>query len=342
MDVDQARKVARALKGALAGVVATHRNEMSLGSILVRYRDRRLSQLRRGAVMGRALETTLAPLAYRALAEITRREIGYVIDELADRAPIHANRVLAYTKSFFNWAVGRGYLEQSVAAAVSKPTRERARERTPSLQEIAEIWSAASELGYPFGPVVRLLILTSARRDEVGAIRVGELDLGESPTGPVWTIPAERSKNGRSIRVPLSPPARAVLVEALDARKVAGDYAFTTTGRSSVSGWSRAKRRLDDIIAARRKERGEGDVAPWRFHDLRRSFATLACDVLHIDPAVADRCLNHVGASTTSTVSRIYARNEMFDQRRDALVRWSVLVKEATDRAAVQGSASKR
>ena len=70
-------------------------------------------------------------------------------------------------------------------------------------------------------------------------------------------------------------------------------------------------------------------MAPWRIHDFRRSFATGACDHLRIDPVVADRCLNHVGASTTSTVARVYGRSEMIAQRRDALERWAALVTDA-------------
>jgi integrase len=325
MGVEQARKVAGALKGALAGVAASDGDEGSVGAIFLRYKTRRLSQLRKGAVMGRALEATLAPLKTRPMAEVTRREISFVIDELADRAPIHGNRVLSYTKAFFNWAVGRGYIEQSAANAIPKPTRERTRERTPTLAEVTEIWLAAGDLGYPFGPIVRLLILTAARRDEVGALRVAELNLEAEPLEVCWTIPADRSKNGRSIRTPLAPLAARVVSEALEMREIESVYLFSTTGRSSVSGWSTAKRRLDDLLAARRATRGEGPFESWRFHDLRRSFATHACDVLHVDPAVVDRCLNHVGSSTTSTVSRIYARNELFDQRRDALTRWATL-----------------
>lgn len=104
---------------------------------------------------------------------------------------------------------------------------------------------------------------------------------------------------------------------------------FSTNDENSVSGWSKAKLRLDREIAVIRAKRGDAAMAPWRFHDLRRSFATNACDVLQIDPAVADRCLKHVGASTTSTISRVYGRNEMFEQRRDALRKWSAFFGEA-------------
>jgi integrase len=248
---------------------------------------------------------------------------------MADRAPIHANRVLAYLKAFFGWAVGRGYLETSPAAGISKPSREVTRDRTPSVDEVAEIWEAAGDLGYPFGPAIQLLVLTASRRDEVGDIRLAELSIGSDGQGGCWTLPPSRSKNGRAIRTPIVPAAGRVLQAALIARTVEGPYVFSTTGWSPVSGWSRAKARIDAIIQIRRGERGILESMPaWRFHDLRRAFATAACDQLQIDPAIADRCLNHVGASTTSVISRVYARNELFDQRREALERWARLLEQ--------------
>jgi integrase len=299
----------------------------SVGRLLERYQARRLSQLRKGKVMGRAICVALEPMKHREAATLTRREIGEIVDAMADRAPIHANRVLAYLKAFFGWAVGRGYLEINPAAGISKPSREVTRDRTPSLPEIREIWDAAGQLAYPFGPAIRLLVLTAARRDEVGGMCVDEISHAPGADDAVWTLPAARSKNGRAIRNPIVPSARQVLADALAARPDGVQLVFTTTGRTAISGWSRAKERLDGLILAQRKERGiETPMPPWRFHDLRRAFATAASDILLIDPVIADRCLNHVGASTTSVVSRIYSRNELFEQRRDALERWAALV----------------
>ena len=302
-----------------------HETLATVGQVLKHYREGRLSYLRKGHVMGLALEGALASIRHRRITSITRRELAIVVDGIADRAPIHANRSLAYMKAFFNWTVGRGYIEHNPAAAISKPSRERTRERTPSLAELLEIWEAAGELGYPFGPTVRLLLLTAARRDEIGAMRLVELDLPPDAKEGCWNLPAGRSKNGRAIRVPLAPLARSVLESALLLRFAESPFVFTTVGDHPISGWSRAKTRLDRIIARNRRATGQipESMTPWRFHDLRRSFATHACDILRIDPAVTDRCLNHVGASTTSVVSRVYARNEMFDQRREALTQWS-------------------
>jgi integrase len=344
--VARARELVAKLKATFDPPADEEPAALTVAKLLDRYDARRLSQLRKRRVMLRAITVALAPMRYREASELTRRDISEIVDNMADRAPIHANRVLAYLKAFFGWAAGRGYLEANPAIGIAKPTREVTRDRTPSVDEVVEIWDAAGDLGYPFGQVIRLLVLTASRRDEVGAMRVAELDLPCDGDEGCWTLPEGRSKNGRAIRMPLAPLARRVVAEALASRTVDSEFLFSTTGKTPVSGWSRAKTRIDKLIRKRRRRRGVlADMPPWRFHDLRRTFATAACDVLQIDPAVADRCLNHVGASTTSTVSRIYGRNEMFQQRRDALVGWAELLTAAIgksetspDQAAAEGS----
>jgi integrase len=327
VSVGDVRQLVGRLKASFDPPVPSEPAVLTVEVLLERYEARRLTQLRTGRVMGMAIRCALGPLSHRDATTLGRRDISEIVDAMADRAPIHANRVLAYLKAFFGWAVGRGYLEASPAAGISKPSREITRDRTPSVDEVAEIWEAAGELGYPFGPAIQLLVLTASRRDEVGDIRLAELSIGPDGQGGCWTLPPGRSKNGRAIRMPIVPAAGRVLQAAITARTVEGPFVFSTTGRSPVSGWSRAKARIDAIIQIRRGERGILEAMPaWRFHDLRRAFATAACDVLQIDPAIADRCLNHVGASTTSVISRVYARNELFEQRREALERWAELL----------------
>jgi integrase len=326
--VETAREGARRVKRQSRATLGE--DELTIRDLLDLYDRRRLSQLRRGVGTLRSLEAGLSRLMDRDAILITRRDITLVVDHIADRAPVHANRTLAYIKAFFSWAVGRGYLEINPAAALANPIREVARDRTPDLSELAEIWKAAGALGYPFGHAIRLLMLTASRRDEVGCMRVQELE--HHADGELcWTLPSDRSKNGRAIRTALPALAREVLEEALRARPTNSPFVFTRNGARPISGWSKAKVRLDAYIEQNRSDVGieMQSMAPWRIHDLRRSFATLACEVLMVNPAVADRCLNHVGASTTSTISRIYGRNEMFDQRRDALRRWAALLESA-------------
>lgn len=294
----------------------------ALRVLLERYRRLRLSQLRSGGPTYRSLRHGLRDLLDRDVASITRRDISEAIFAVAETAPSHANRILAYTKALFGWAVGHGYLDANPAASVSRPVREKPRERTPTLQELAAIWRGADLLSYPWGPIVKLLILLAARRQEVGSMRVNELSLPPGGGG-FWTIPAERSKNGRAIRIPLSPLARQAVDDALVLRidDEKSPWLFSTTGKTPVSGWSKAKASLDRAIAW-----GDVKVAVWRFHDFRRAFATNCCDHLDAPPALVDRCLNHVGASTTSTVGRVYERSELYEQRKALLERWEALL----------------
>jgi integrase len=119
--------------------------------------------------------------------------------------------------------------------------------------------------------------------------------------------------------------AKEVLADALSRSPQGSPWVFSTNGLVPVSGWSKAKRRIDEIIArARRLRDTEAHmIEPWRLHDFRRSFATIAAEELHVEPGVADRCLNHVGSATTSMVARVYGRGEMFGARAKALDLWA-------------------
>lgn len=340
--VAEARSFANRIKASFAPADPQQEQAFTVHHLFELYRARRLSQLRKGEVIGRTIEAGLSRLMAYEPSEITRRLIAQEIDAVAMRAPIQANRTLAYAKAFFSWAVGRGYLEANPAASITRPVKERVRERTPTLEELAGIWHSAGRLGYPFGPAIQLLILTAARRDEVGNMRVEELDLTGSESVGVWVLPAARSKNGRSIRNPLAPLARSILEDALQRRPDGSRWVFSTTGDRAISGWSKAKQRLDQAIAAARRVADQPPIEPWRLHDLRRAFATAACDLLDVDPAVADRCLNHVGASTTSTVARVYGRSELFLQRKDALTRWAELLQEALAKGSTPSDATSK
>lgn len=311
----------------------------TLRELLDLYAAAKLAQLRRGGDAKRSIERALAKYMGRDPETLTHRDISAAIDKMALKAPIGANRALAYVNAFFAWATPR-HIKSNPAKEITKPSAEAPRDRTPMLPELVEIWKAAGELGFPFGPAVRLLVATAMRREEIGGMMLSEIDLSDADC-TVFTLPAARSKNKRALRVPLSSLARGVLEEAMadDDRPEGAQLVFTTTGNSVISGWSKAKRKLDATIAANRTkaaaEKGVEPEAlePWRLHDLRRSFATLACDVLHVDPAVCDRVLNHVGASTSTTVSRVYGRSEMFDQRRAALFAWGDLLRRQLESA---------
>ena len=250
----------------------------------------------------------------RRLADITRRDILALVDDVVDDgARTTANRVVAALKAFFNWTVGRGILSASPAIGVEKPTVETSRDRVLSDDELRRLWRACDEIGNPFGPMVKLLLLTGARREEVRSMTDGELDL----KARAWTLPATRTKNARQHEVHLSGAALAVLKASPRVRNPAG-FVFCTNGTTAASGFSRAKQRIDALMAA------EATIAPWRFHDLRRTVAT-GMARLGVQLPVVERCLNHVSGSFAG-VAGVYQRHQFKLERIAAFNAWENFV----------------
>ena len=238
----------------------------------------------------------------------------------------------------------RGLIESSPAATVKKPSKERTRDRYHTLTELIEIWNAMGELGYPFGPLYRLLTVLPMRREEIAAMPVSELDLapGGNPDDAVWLLPAERTKRGNALRVPLSPLARKLIVEAMASpdRPARSPYVFSMTGDTSVSVYSKAKRRLEAIIQEKRELAAKADdreavpMVHWTMHDMRTTFSTLACEVLGAEISVVDRILNHVATATTSKIMRVYNKSELFDARKRVLREWADLIEREVAKGA--------
>jgi integrase len=261
----------------------------------------------------RTLRRDLAELLDTAVAGITVSDLATIVDRKAGSAPIMANRLVAALKPFWRWMASRGHCAQDAADRLDKPARERARDRVLSPAELGAIWSACGLVGGPWSALFKLLILTAQRREEVAAMRWVELDLAQG----LWRIPAERTKTGRPHTVHLSGLAVEVLT-GLKRVPGTGELVFSTTGVTPMSGFSKAKARLDALSG----------ISNWRLHDLRRTAVTAMAD-LGVDATVADRVLNHVGAGTMGTVKRVYQRSELLDQRKDALERWSAYVVKA-------------
>jgi integrase len=188
------------------------------------------------------------------------------------------------------------------------------RDRVLTDAEVGAIWRASGAMGLPFGPLLRLLLLTAQRREEVAALRWSEL----SADLTTWTLPAARAKNGKAHVVHLAEPARAILASV--PRIVGQDLVFSVTGTTAPSGFSKAKIALDAGIA---KELG-AQIAGWRFHDFRRTAVTWLAGA-GFPPHVADRLLNHVGGSIQG-VAAIYQRSEFLAERKAALAAWSAHV----------------
>ena len=175
--------------------------------------------------------------------------------------------------------------------------------------ELRNIWLAADKLGGPFAALVKLLMLTGQRRDEVARMTWSEVDLDAR----LWTLPKERSKNGQPHDIPLSEPAVAIL-ESLP--RIGDTFVLTTDGKTAASNYSANKRRLDALLPA--------DMPPWWLHDLRRTAAS-GMARLGINLPVIEKVLNHSSGSFGGIVG-VYQRHNFSDEKRHALERWGAHV----------------
>lgn len=237
------------------------------------YAEQRLSTLRTGAEVRRAVEKhAYPPWAQRPISEICPSDGRELTRTLCKNFPTMANRIRSYLVTFFKWAVDEEILEASPFASIKRPAKEVKRDRVLSNSEIRPIWQACGELG-AFGRAFKFMLATGQRRSEVGEMTWNEIDRA----GRLWTIPRERAKADRSHEVPLSDLAMSILDEC----PKLGDFVFTTGGNRPISGWSKAKDTLDRLALDKLKEiaNERGDDAPatfvdWRLHDLRRTCAT--------------------------------------------------------------------
>jgi integrase len=240
----------------------------------------------------------LPVLGRRPLSEIGRADLLRVIDEVSDRAPVTARRVFGRLHRLFKWHVGRGNIAANPLADAPKPGQETKRDRVLSDAELKTVWDAANE--GPICSAIRLLILTGARRSEIGDLRWSEID------GDTIRLRGERTKNGDPHTIPLSPPARAIL-DTLP-RIYGSAFVFTTTGDTPISGWSVAKRRLPEL-----KE-------PWTIHDLRRTVAT-GLQKLGATLQTIEAVLGHTSGSRSGVVG-VYQRHSFDAEKRAALDAW--------------------
>lgn len=269
----------------------------------------------------RALRYAFAPYLKKPAAKLSRAEVIAVLDGMS---PQMALSTKAYGNACFTWALSRERVKLNPFAGRLVAANITSRDRVLSDSEVAEIVAATTASSYPFGPFFRIALLTLQRRDEVAGMRWSEI----SPDLSTWTIPGARMKNSKPHDVHLAEAAR-TLLRSLP-RLANGDLVFTTTGKTPISGFSRAKAMLDAAIIAARsnaaKEQGKEPepLTPWRLHDLRRTgVSTMAA--LGIDSIVADKILAHKPAKLKG-VAAVYQRHEFAKERRMALEAWAAHV----------------
>lgn len=259
------------------------------------------------AEVSRHLSVHWASLKPLPVQKINRSLVAAKLEEIAQQnGPIAANRARATLSALYSYALGMGIADHNPVVGTLKSGVETSRDRVLSDREIAVIWNACKDNDY--GRIVRTLLLTAQRRDEVGKMNWSEVDLESA----VWALPAERTKNGRPHEVPLSEQTVVLLSQTprvLNRRPIFG------AGSDGFSGWSKAKVELDSRIKA-----ALPSITPWRIHDLRRTAATGMAN-LGVPPHVIEAVLNHVSGSRAG-VAGIYNRATYLDEKREALKHW--------------------
>jgi integrase len=227
--------------------------------------------------------------------------------------PIEANRALAAVRKLFNWALSRDIIAVSPCTGVKPPSAENARDRVLTDDELRLVWQAAEQMGYPFGPVVQMLVLTGQRRDEVRKMTWDEVDLERR----LWKLAAGRTKNNKPHDVPLSAPVVAIL-ESLP-RIVGSRLVFTLDGVRPAASLSYHKSRLDALSG----------VSSWVLHDLRRTCAS-GLARLGVNLPVIEKLLNHSSGSFAGVVG-VYQRHDFGAEKAKALEVWGSFVSALVD-----------
>ena len=301
---------------------------------------------RRAAVDAQEIKRTIVrQWGPRPIGSIAPADVRSLIEQLRTR-PYEMRNCWSHVTALFKSAVHDGLIEASPAASLSKKhlfrgTKIAPRQRVLNDNEIAALWQASGALGYPHGPLYRLLLLTGTRLNEAAKARWEEFDpeirrqLREASGKPIewsaidsskkrWIVPAARFKSGSDHIVPLTDDALHI-IENLP-RFPGCDWLFSVKGRLPPAGFGKVKRRLDKLMieALRKTAREQGDdpdrvkLADWVNHDLRRVVrSNLAA--LKVPDHVAEMCLGH----GRKGLQRVYDQHEYLNEQRDALTQWA-------------------
>jgi integrase len=227
--------------------------------------------------VARIIKADILPvLGSRALSQTTRADWVGLVNTKKAKAQAMAALIYRVVSAFTNYAEAAGWIEQAPlprrgSAVLAPPPR--ARDRVLSDDELTRVWQAAGTLNARGRALVRLLVLTGARRNEVAGLHPGEIDVPPAAreTGAAWKLPSHRAKNGKGYTIPLCPLALSELS--------ACNYHPLT------AGFSKLKLQLD----------AASGVTGWVLHDLRRTVRT-GLSKLGIAREISEAAINHIGS----------------------------------------------
>jgi integrase len=289
------------------------RANQTFGSLAQLYLERQARELRSNSLKAvvYAITKNWAPFNRVPVDQITRRMIAERLEQITQESgPVAANRARAKLAAFYTWAGKAGLIECGNPVTFTIKNKERPRQRALEDHELRAIWQHAGDDAY--GKIVRILMLCGQRRTEIGAMRWGEITVGEQ--GAVLTLPDVRSKTGQRHILPLTRE----VVDIIESMPRVGDHVFGGA-KVGFDDFSRSKRLLDARVA----EALGAPVADWHLHDLRRTVRTRMVETLRVPVNVAEAILNH----TPPGIHKVYDVGVYTEQKREALEKWAAYLR---------------
>jgi Arm DNA-binding domain len=317
---------------------AARERENSFAAVAEDFIARHVSKTRKGAEVERDIRREFIDRwGDRPITDITRHDVMAVIDAAVDRgAPYQAHNLLGYVRRLFNWAIARGTcgLERSPCDRL-KPRDaigpKKSRKRILTDDELRAFWKCTGDMGYPYGPLFQMLLITGQRESMVCEANRPELDLQKK----LWSLSEERMKSDEPFVFPLSSLALSI-ANSLP-RFNSGEFLFSAKfGKTPIRGTalSKPKRRLDAAMLAELRrvaaERGKSPASvklpPWVLHDLRRTMRS-GLSALPIAEHVREVVIGHVRPG----ISGVYDLYAYLDEKRQALELWAARLRDIVE-----------
>ena len=219
--------------------------------------------------------------------------------------------MLALVRKMFAWGCEVDLVHDNPGRGVSAPHREIARDRFLTDAEIARLWSAWSQQGWPYGALFKLLLLTGQNRNEIASMRLEDIQFQSR----VWSPRGARTHGGQTHELPLSDFALELLA-GLPRSKSGLVFPAGPRANAPVTGYSNA------VAKSRRLASVEG----WQLRDLRRT-AAVGMVRLGAAPELLDRVLN-VRSGPQGGVRGIYQLAAEMDEKRRLLNGWAEQVRQ--------------
>jgi integrase len=282
---------------------------LTFGSMVARYLAAKEDMLRPGTYKAarRYLVEQWEPFRDRPIDSIKRADVAARLqDIIKQHGRTSAARSRGNLSAAFSWAMKEGLCDSNPASATHDPGEGmKSRDRVLNDRELALVWHQSGD--GRFGAIVKLLILTGCRREEIGALKWSEIDL---ETG-LLTIPGERTKNHRTLILTL-PPVVLDILRSMP-RREGIDHVFGARN-SGFQAWNSSRLALDHRITV--AEQGK-PLPRWVLHDLRRTMRS-GLGKIGVPPHIAELAINHAKGGIQATYDRYSYEREI----KAALVQW--------------------